>query len=737
MLHTFAEVWLCDFEFQALPGERPTPLCLVARELHTGRTLRIWADELRAMGAPPFACDASTLFVAFYASAEFGCFLALGWTLPVRVLDLFVEFRCLTNGLPVPCGNGLLGAMSYFGLDSIDTAEKESMRQLAMRGGTYTASEQVALLDYCETDVVALAKLLPVMAPKIDWPRSLLRGRYMAAAARIEWNGVPVDVESLSDLRRHWTRVQSQLIHAANVDYNVFVPRGEALKADTARGAAILDTAKRWDIDPFVLARTAKDVWQAERDSTKELAEAISEARKLTGLTYARLSRWEDAGLDSSSWSGLDTAARDLAGRFPSLGIGAGYRSDTGHDDADYAGRLWERLREPDPKLPSRHDAGVLDQAARILSQGSHEPDELTPMSFSASRWSEWLTRNNIPWPRLPSGTLALDDNTFGDMSKRFPSVAPIHELRHTLGQLRLNDLTVGADGRNRCLLSAFRARTGRNQPSNSRFIFGPSCWLRSLIRPEAGRALAYVDWEQQEFGIAAALSGDMAMQSAYSSGDPYLEFAKQARAVPHDATKHSHPNERAQFKVCALAVQYGMGEESLAMSLGEPPVVARQLLRLHRQTYPKFWTWSEGAVNHAMLLGFLDTVFGWRIHVGPDANPRSLANFPCQANGAEMLRLACCLMTEAGLSVCAPIHDAVLIEADDENIDQAVADTQAAMRRASEIVLSGFPLRTDAKIIRHPDRYRDERGARVWELVTGILAEIRESDSTIKLDPF
>jgi hypothetical protein len=65
------------------------------------------------------------------------------------------------------------------------------------------------------------------------------------------------------------------------------------------------------------------------------------------------------------------------------------------------------------------------------------------------------------------------------------------------------------------------------------------------------------------------------------------------------------------------------------------------------------------------------------------------------------------------------------------------VADTQAAMRRASEIVLSGFPLRTDAKIIRHPDRYRDERGARVWELVTGILAEIRESDSTIKLDPF
>jgi hypothetical protein len=38
--------------------------------------------------------------------------------------------------------------------------------------------------------------------------------------------------------------------------------------------------------------------------------------------------------------------------------------------------------------------------------------------------------------------------------------------------------------------------------------------------------------------------------------------------------------------------------------------------------------------------------------------------NFPMQANGAEMLRLACCLAIERGLAVCAPVHDAILIEA-------------------------------------------------------------------------
>src|SRR5262249_46657463 len=80
------------------------------------------------------------------------------------------------------------------------------------------------------------------------------------------------------------------------------------------------------------------------------------------------------------------------------------------------------------------------------------------------------------------------------------PQVAPLRELRHSLSQLRLNDLAVGPDGRNRVLLSAFASRTGRNQPSNSRFIFGPSAWLRGLIKPGPGAAVAYVDWEQQEF---------------------------------------------------------------------------------------------------------------------------------------------------------------------------------------------------------------------------------------------
>ena len=109
-----------------------------------------------------------------------------------------------------------------------------------------------------------------------------------------------------------------------------------------------------------------------------------------------------------------------------------------------------------------------------------------------------------------------------------------------------------------------------------------------------------------------------------------------EAGAVPADATKESHPKERGQFKVCALAVQYGMGADSLAAGLDEPTATGRWLLEVYRQTYPRFWRWSQAAVDHAMLYGWLQTVFGWRIHVGPNVNPRMLANFPMQANGAE-----------------------------------------------------------------------------------------------------
>jgi DNA polymerase I len=205
----YREIWAVDFEFSAPPGERPEPVCLVACELRTGRKIRLWRDQFGPV--PPYPIDADSLFVAYYASAEMGCHRALGWSMPARVLDLFTEFRDLTNGGRGLDGKfqkaGLLDALTYFGIDHIDAGEKTQMRSRFIAGNfdAWTPEEREAGLDYCETDVVALANLLPAMLPKLDLHRALIRGRYSGAAvSAMEHEGIPIDMSKFQFVMNNW-----------------------------------------------------------------------------------------------------------------------------------------------------------------------------------------------------------------------------------------------------------------------------------------------------------------------------------------------------------------------------------------------------------------------------------------------------------------------------------------------------------------------------------------------------
>jgi DNA polymerase I len=128
------------------------------------------------------------------------------------------------------------------------------------------------------------------------------------------------------------------------------------------------------------------------------------------------------------------------------------------------------------------------------------------------------------------------------------------------------------------------------------------------------------------------------------------------------------------------------------------------------------------------MLTGSLHTVFGWHVRVGENPNPRSLRNFPMQANGAEMLRIACCLAAERGIEVCSPVHDAVLICAPLDRLDDDVARMRAVMAEASRIVLDGFEIRTEAKCVCFPDRFMDKRGIIMWDRVMGLVSKRQQT---------
>ena len=344
--------------------------------------------------------------------------------------------------------------------------------------------------------------------------------------------------------------------------------------------------------------------------------------------------------------------------------------------------------------------------------------------SFKEPLFETYLAQAKIAWPRLGSGRLALDKDTFSAMSKRHPVVQPLHELRKTLGELKLNNLAVGPDGRNRTLLSPFAAKTGRNQPSTNKFVFGPAKWVRGLIKPSEGMALAYCDWSSQEIAIAAALSQDEIMWDAYASGDPYIAFAIQAGLAPEGATKVTHKEIRNKCKSVVLGTNYGMTAHGVAQAANIHKLEADALLQKHRETYQHFWRWADNNMEAGLLGLKLETCFGWSIQArGGSVKANTFLNWPMQAHGAEMMRVACISAVERGLKLCAPIHDALLIEAPLDDIDGEVARLKDCMAEASEAVLGdGKICRVDAEIVRHPDRYMDENGHAMWSKIMQIL---------------
>src|SRR5262245_6569656 len=273
-LRDFREIRSLDFEYRALRGEHVEPHCLVTHELRSGKRLRLWRDQ---MSSPPYRLDPDCLFMCFNAAAELSCHLTLKWPLPINILDLYVEFRCLTNGLILPDGRGLLGAMSYFKLDALSVAEKNEMRELAMRGTPFTAQEKKDLLAYCEKDVVALPKLLGKMWRMINLPQALHRGRFMRAVAIAEYNGTPIDVDTLRQLRKNWNGIKLDLITQVDQKFQVY----EGTRFSLERFAALLNRLGIRDWPRTDIGRLSKS------DATfKEMARAYPGLQPLRELNY-------------------------------------------------------------------------------------------------------------------------------------------------------------------------------------------------------------------------------------------------------------------------------------------------------------------------------------------------------------------------------------------------------------------------------------------------------------------
>jgi hypothetical protein len=618
ILAPFQKVYVIDTEFYdqpGLPGGPAVPVALQAYEVRSGEWVSMFFDDPNTSYRNPLDPHVA-LYLTFNASAEWNCFLSLGWALPTNCIDFYIESKNLVSALKPPLqfrhpknpdkwNSSLLGVAKRCGLPVRTTFDKETGRNLILRGHPYTAKDREFILGYCRDDVVDTALVGKALLPQIgDFPQTIFRAHFMRPVAKIQRDGIPVDAGSYKNLFERRDSLKLQLIS------------------------------------------------QLEGSPTNIFEGTTLKYHKLEALVYS-------LGLEN----------------------------------------IWPR--------PAR----------RRSKRGS---------------------RTNCVHRRKVFST---EVDSFQAMAVLRPELILLTSVVKQIRDLKQFALAVGVDNRCRYPVFPFETATGRCAPPSKRFPFQQSSWTRGFIAPPPGWAISYLDYSAAEVLIAAVLSGDQNLLRDYLDGDPYTNCAVRMGLAPKGSTKESLGSLRDVMKVWLLSTLYGASPQSLHDKLsGSTLRQAEEFVRQNHLSYARYCQWSDRRTEIFLYeTGIERTVYGWQHHLDPSertddylflvARNRS-RNFPMQATCAEILRWTCVLGSDDGITIHAPVHDAVLIGAPDAEIVEAVARMRQHMIAASCLVLGVEMKVPEPAIIRYPERMRDPRGATVWDEMMSRLANLDQKPS-------
>jgi hypothetical protein len=384
---------------------------------------------------------------------------------------------------------------------------------------------------------------------------------------------------------------------------------------------------------------------------------------------------------------------------------------------------------------------------------------------IAPSLWEDFLKCIGLieKWPRTRGGKKGKrqpkrDEKTLRAMANAYPEFAPLHSYLCMRNSTKLGlNFPTGGDGRSRVHFWDFGTVTSRCSPSSSQFVIqGGSPAFRHLVKPRQNEVLIQIDWASQEIWIAAYLSGDKVMQEMLSKGDPYVAFGHLANLLPADATKKpenspywatnpdlakQHTVIRNRLKAVALGVLYGKTAYTIADEEGMTVDEAKALLKTHRRLFKRFWMWITGVTSEALATRRISTRFGWtqqllsrkerEAHLNEQGRVKnitnSLQNFPMQAHGAEMLRLAMTYAADQRVPICAPLHDALFAVASAEQEQLVTESLIACMNRASVDVI-GVIIPTELDVVRFPNRFvpsKKPEAIETWEAMLKALERL------------
>ena len=230
---------------------------------------------------------------------------------------------------------------------------------------------------------------------------------------------------------------------------------------------------------------------------------------------------------------------------------------------------------------------------------------------------------------------------------------------------------------------------------------------IRRMFVPAEGCVLVDADYSQIELRLLAHISGDPAMQAAFTSGqDIHSATAAQVfHVTPEDVTHEM----RRRAKAVNFGIVYGISAFSLSQDIGVSVAEAKAYMDAYFATFPGVRRYMDAVVEQARETGYVETLFHRRRDLpelsSSNRNLRAFGervalNMPIQGTAADIMKLAMIAVWK-GLRETIPearlvlqVHDELIVECPE---DQAAAVAQLLTEKMEHVVSLAVPLTADA----------------------------------------
>jgi DNA polymerase-1 len=248
--------------------------------------------------------------------------------------------------------------------------------------------------------------------------------------------------------------------------------------------------------------------------------------------------------------------------------------------------------------------------------------------------------------------------------------------------------------------------RSERGRVFRSAFVAGP------------GRKFLVADYNQIELRCIAHLAQDPGLITAFEAGDDiHTATASRLFGVDPDAVR---VDQRSKAKMVSYGLAYGMEAYGLAQRLNIAVSEATEILDAYFVALPAVREYMDKTVAEARERGYTETLFGRRRQIPElasrnrqvrQAGERQAMNAGIQGLAADIFKVALvrldAALEDGGLTsrIVLQVHDEIILESPDPEVETAAALTVTTMRDAFDLRV---PLEVDLRIA---DTWADAKG--------------------------